>query len=180
MFLADEDLLSVLIPLSIIIFVALIYIFYLYWRNKNRNIEVSVDDKEAEKLKIPKSAVVIRYMERKQSAFYDVLKAALPSNYIILPNVPIEKLFEIYKRSELLMKGQYADFVIFDASYKPLLVIDLFDMSVLNLEAVNKIKSISKSVMRSSGIVVFDFKLGDHYDIDDLRRQIANAMNPLK
>jgi hypothetical protein len=136
--------------------------------------------KESVKRQIPKSAALVPYMSTKFLKFNEALKQALPSNFIAMPHVPIEKLFESSKQNELQMRGQYADFAVFSNSFMPILIIDLFDMSIVNLDTVNKVKNISKDVLRNSGIAVLDYKLKDTYNIDELRRTIANAMNPLK
>ena len=77
------------------------------------------------------------------------------------------------------MVGQYADFVVFTPTMMPILVIDLFDMSIVNLDRVNKIKNVSKEILRNSGIPVLDYQYTDNCDIDDLRRRIATLLNPL-
>ena len=46
-------------------------------------------------------------------------------------------------------------------------------------EIREKIKNVSKEVLRNSGIPVLDYQYTDNCDIDDLRRKIANLLNPL-
>lgn len=128
---------------------------------------------------LPKSAPVVPYIESISVSFYHALKEALPQKYIIYVNVPIEKLFEQSKRESLHMVGQYADFVIFTPDLMPVLVIDLFDMSIINLDRVNRIKNVSKDILRNSGIPVLDYQYTDNCNIDELRRKIATLLNPL-
>ena len=77
------------------------------------------------------------------------------------------------------MLGQYADFVVFTPALMPVLVIDLYDMSIINLDRVNRIKTVSKEILRNSGIPVLDYQYTDNCNIDELRRKIANLLNPL-
>ncbi len=162
------------IPALVIILVAGLYIWFLRSRRKE---QVKHDIKEPRIL--PKSAPVVPYYESILVTFHKALKEALPEKYIIYVNVPIEKLFDASKRESLHMVGQYADFVIFTPSLMPVLVIDLFDMSIINLDRVNKIKNVSKEIIRNSGIPVLDYQYTDNCNIDELRRKIANLLNPL-
>lgn len=126
-----------------------------------------------------KSAPVVPYYDSITLSFYQALRKALPDKYIIYVNVPIEKLFEQSKRESLNMLGQYADYVVFTPSLMPVLVVDLFDMSIINLDRVNRIKTVSKEILRNSGIPVLDYQYTDNCNIDELRRKIANLLNPL-
>lgn len=171
-------MLEVILPLIVIAFLAGLYIFFLYWR-RHRD-DVALQEKKASRKPLPKSAPVITYMEPTLRGFYHALKQALPEKYVVYVNVPIEKLFDASHRNDLCMKGQYADLVIFTPDLLPLLVIDLFDMSIINLDRVNKIKAVSKQILRNSGIPVLDYRCADNYNIDEMRRQIANLLNPLR
>ena len=141
------------LPMLAIVLVAGIYIWFLRSRRVEKN---SCPAKQS--CVLPKSAPVVPYFESILQTFYQALKQALPEKYIIYVNVPIEKLFEPSKRSSLNMAGQYADYVIFTPTWMPILVIDLFDMSIVNLERVNRIKNVSKEILRNSGIPVLDYQ----------------------
>ena len=169
-----EFVFSFILPMLAICVVAGIYIWFLRSR---RELKYKCEVKQ--KVTLPKSAPVVPYVESILATFYQALKQALPDQYIIYMNVPIEKLFESSKRASLKMVGQYADYVIFTPALMPILVIDLFDMSIINLESVNRIKNVSKDILRNSGIPVLDYQYVDNCDIDDLRRKIANLLNPL-
>ena len=169
-----EFIVNYVFPMLVITLVAGIYIWFLHSRREKKKVcEV------AKPTVLPKSAPVVPYFESILETFYKALKLALPEKYIIYVNVPIEKLFEASKRPGLRMVGQYADFVVFTPTMMPILVIDLFDMSIVNLDRVNKIKNISKEILRNSGIPVLDYQYTDNCDIDDLRRRIATLLNPL-
>lgn len=128
---------------------------------------------------MPKSAPIIPYYDSITLSFYEALRKALPEKYIIYVNVPVEKLFDPSVRESLHMSGQYADFVVFTPNLMPILVVDLFDMSIINLDRVNRIKTVSKDILRNSGIPVLDYQYTDNCNIDELRRKIANLLNPL-
>jgi hypothetical protein len=169
--------LNIILPILIIVIIVALYFVWLTSRNLG-NAVYTENDKEIKKKNIPKSALIVKFLDEKVHKFYTTLLKALPSDYIVIPNVPIEKLFEVSQRNDLRMKGQYADIVIFSSGYMPLLVIDLFDMSIIDLGTVNKVKNISKDVLRNSGVAVLDIKLSNSYNIDEIRRVIANAINP--
>ena len=163
------------LPMLVIVVVAGLYIWFLRSRRKQQ------DQSEIKQQRtLPKSAPVVPYMEPILLNFYQALKQALPEKYIINVNVPIEKLFDASKRADLHMVGQYADFVVFTPALLPVLVIDLFDMSIINLDRVNRIKNVSKEILRNSGIPVLDYQYTDNCNIDELRRKIANLLNPLR
>jgi hypothetical protein len=174
-----DILLNFVIPIVVIIIIATLYFLLLTGRNSKPPAISESIEKDEWKRTIPKSAPIVPFMDMKVLKFYEILKISLPSGFMIIPHCPIEKLFLDSKRKDLKMLGQYADFAIFDDAYIPVLVIDLFDMSIVNLDTVNKIKSIFKDVLRSSGVPVMDYKLDDVYNIDRLRRDIAKAINPL-
>jgi hypothetical protein len=176
-----EILLNYVVPVVIIVILAAIYVLWLTGRNKTESAAAADDTKSSDEWKqaVPKNARVVPYMETKILRFYEMLKMALPAGFTIIPHCPIEKLFEFSKRKDLQMLGQYGDFVIFNDNYLPVLVIDLFDMSIVSLDTVNKIKGIFKDVLRNSGIPVMDFKMDSDYNIDMLRREIADTINPL-
>ncbi len=167
-------LVNFILPMLAIVIVASLYIWFLRSRrNKHKDEEI-----KAPRV-LPKSAPVVPYFESILVTFHKALKEALPEKYIIYVNVPIEKLFDPTKRESLHMVGQYADFVVFTQSLMPVLVIDLFDMSIINLDRVNRIKTVSKEILRNSGIPVLDYQYTDNCNIDELRRKIANLLNPL-
>ena len=172
-----EILLKVILPIIVIIAVAGLYIWFLYRRRTHKT---PAEHKQTITQRLPQSAPVIPYLESISVDFFQALKQALPEKYIIYPNVPIEKLFEVSKRENLNMKGQYADFVVFTPSLMPVLVVDLFDMSIVNLDRVNKIKNVSKEILRRSGLPVLDYQYTNHCNIDELRRKIATLLNPLR
>ena len=163
------------LPMLVIVVVAGLYIWFLRSRRKQQD-----QSEIKEQRTLPKSAPVVPYMEPILLNFYQALKQALPEKYIINVNVPIEKLFDASKRADLHMVGQYADFVVFTPALLPVLVIDLFDMSIINLDRVNRIKNVSKEILRNSGIPVLDYQYTDNCNIDELRRKIANLLNPLR
>ena len=169
-----EIFVNFIFPLTIVVTLAGLYAWFLREHRKNRT-AAKVTAPRA----LPKSAPVVPYYDSILASFYEALKEALPSKYIIYVNVPLEKLFEQSKRESLHMLGQYADFVIFTPTLMPVLVIDLFDMSIINLDRVNRIKNVSKEILRNSGIPVLDYQYIDNCNIDELRRKIANLLNPL-
>ena len=171
-----EIFVNFIIPLLVIAAVSGLYVWFLISRRKRNDAD---QNQEPHASILPKSAPVVPYMESISLNFFQALKQALPEKYIIYVNVPIEKLFDQARRDDLHMVGQYADFVIFTPNLMPVLVIDLFDLSIINLDRVNRIKNVSKEILRNSGIPVLDYQYTDNCNIDELRRKIANLLNPL-
>ena len=169
-----DFLINFLLPSFVLIAITGLYVWFL---RSSRKKHVAKEIKEPHVL--PKSAPVIPYYDSILVTFHQALKEALPDKYIIYVNVPIEKLFDPTVRENLHMAGQYADFAVFTPNLMPVLVVDLFDMSIINLDRVNKIKTVSKEILRNSGIPVLDYQYTDNCNIDELRRKIANLLNPL-
>lgn len=171
-------MLKVLLPLLIIAILAGLYIWF--WVHRHHVADQRREQPKTSATALPKSAPVVPFLEPISINFYKALKQALPEKYIICVNVPIEKLFDASKRPALQMKGQYADFVVFTPTLMPVLVVDLFDMSIINLDRVNKIKNTAKQILRNSGIPVLDYQYVNNCNIDELRRKIADLLNPLR
>jgi len=150
-----EFFVNFILPVLVIVAVAGLYIWYLRSRRKKN---VVSQTKEPSAIVLPKSAPVVPFLESISLSFYKALKEALPAKYIIYVNVPIEKLFDQPRRESLHMVGQYADFVVFTPDLMPILVIDLFDLSIVDLNRVNRIKNVSKEILRNSGIPVLDYQ----------------------
>ena len=139
---------------------------------KTENVEL---DERRYSMKVSR---VSGFMPYKYRAFYEVLKTAMPAHYIILPNIAIELLFQRTNRKELRLEGHYVSFGVFTKDFQPVLVIDLKDFS----EATNLVFSLSeneKQLVRNIGIPIMEHEIRDHYGVDELRRAIAKAMNPL-
>lgn len=162
------------LPALIVSAIVGLYAWFLRYQRKQRTAA-----KVNKPRNVIKSAPVVPYYDSITLSFYEALRKALPEKYIIYVNVPIEKLFEQSKRESLHMLGQYADYVVFTPSLMPVLVVDLYDMSIINLDRVNRIKAVSKEILRNSGIPVLDYQYNENCNIDELRRKIANLLNPL-
>jgi hypothetical protein len=170
------DIVIVIIIVAIIAAVAA-YVVLLY-RGLNRGVRDVTDSELSERRKSMKVSRVSGYMPHKYRAFYDVLKTAMPAHYIILPNTAVELLFQRANRKELQLEGQYASFCVFNQSFVPILVIQLRDVSDAS-DAVFIISDTVKELIQNLGIPIMEQEIRDHYSVDDLRRNIAKAMNPL-
>ena len=169
-----------ILPIVIAVVIALVIIGYGIWLNKKlnsgvRDVASSELDERRRSIKVSR---VAGFIPDKYRAFYDVLKVAMPSNYVILPNIAAELLFQRANRKELQLEGQYISFCVFTNSFSPVLVIQLNDYSVAT-DAVFVLPDKIKELIRSLGIPVMEHDIRDQYNIDELRRCIAKAMNPL-
>ena len=168
------------LPIIIVVVIALAILLYVILLNKGINREVKDVEKNDlnERRQSIKVSRVAGFIPIKFRAFYEALKVAMPANYIILPNIAVELLFQRNNRKELKLEGQYVSFGIFTITFTPVLVIQLNDYSVA-ADTVFNIKDNIKDLIRNLGIPVMDYEIRDNYNIDDLRRAIAKVMNPL-
>ena len=181
-----EEILSVVLPIVIIVAIVVAIVFYAIFLNKR----IAQDDRyynhkndfEDQSSLAATHAMrgyrVTGYIPHKINAFYEVLKIAMPPNYIIIPNVAIELLFKRTNRRDLRLSGQYCDICIFTENFAPVMVIDLNDFTTAT-DSTFDIPERTRELLRNCGISVLEYDIRDAYSIDDLRRSIAKTMNPL-
>jgi hypothetical protein len=175
-----DDFTQNILPIIIIAIVAVGVIVYAVLLNKKVN---RVKKKEAaSELKNQRTSIKVSrvsgFIPHQFRTFFDALRAAMPSNYIILPNIAVELLFRRQNRKDLKLEGQYVSFGVFTTAFAPVLLIELDDYSTAT-EAVFDLSDSIKELIRNIGVPIMEYDIRDHYDIDDLRRAIAKAMNPL-
>jgi len=170
---------GVLIGIIIAVIVGAVAIYLvLLSKGLNSGVRDLAESELGERRKSIKVSRVSGFMPSKYRAFYEVLKVAMPSHYVILPNIAIELLFTSSNRKELQLEGQYVSFCVFTKDFKPILVIDLKDFS----DASNLVFSLTdteKELIQNLGLPILEHEVRDHYSVDELRRSIAKAMNPL-
>ncbi|MDR0975429.1 MAG: DUF2726 domain-containing protein [Christensenellaceae bacterium] len=183
LFLAKEGsdiFLGVVIPIAVIVLLLCGLGIWLSAYSKKRAADAEENFRRSNIALLPKSADIVPYLNDNSKKFFDVLKRALPAQFIIYPNVCVEKLFEYRSRDMLQMQDAYADFVIFNEALMPMLVIDLFDTSLVSLEGINRLKNRYKTIIKNSGVPVLDYEIKEVYNLDELRREMAAAINPIR
>jgi len=170
-----KDFLPIIIAVAVIAIVLYVVLLNRRMNNSTRKIAQKDVDDRRKSIKVSRVSGFIPYQCR---AFFDALRAAMPDNYIVLPNIAVELLFRRINRKELELEGQYASFCVFNKGFVPVLVIQLNDYSVAT-DIVFQIPNSVKELIRSMGIPVMEYDIRDSYNIDELRRSIARAMNPL-
>ena len=173
-------MLETILIIAVVILVVGGGIFYAVWLSKRLNTE-RVDEKQSirrERRKSVKPIAVPYYLERKVYAFYNALIKALPSHYIVLPSVSAELLFQENQRVDLRLWGYYADIVVFTQTFTPVLVIDLQDFSLTG-GVTHALDEDVVDVIKLSGIGYMQFPIKESYNIDEIRKAVAKAMNPL-
>ena len=145
--------------------------------NRDRR-DISAEELEDRRRAAKGARLKLKFFDSKNIAFYDALKRALPSNYIVFPRVAVELLFERLQRAELRLQGQYMDFCVFTDKFVPVLAVELRDHSMVSESTVG-MKNSTKETIRNSGLPVLEYGMRDVYSTDDLRRAIAQKMNPL-
>lgn len=171
-----SDIITYIIIAAIVIVVGA-YAFLLNRKINSAKSDLRMSELE-ERRKSVKVNKVVGFIPPKIITFHNVLKSAMPSNYIIIPNAAIELLFQRANRKDLALEGTYATFCVLTANFAPVLVIELVDYSGVT-DSVFKIPQNIKELLIHTGIPVMQYEIRDSYSIDDLRRKIAKAMNPL-
>jgi|GEM_PF-1895452 len=171
-----ESILPVIIIAAIVVAI-LVYLFFL--NNTLNNKKDNIRDMELEERRGSiKVSRVTGFMPPKYREFYMALKTAMPDKYKILPNIAIELLFQRANRRELKLEGYYASFCVFTRDFSPVLVIALNDFTEVG-DRNFRISPSQKKLIMNSGIPVLEYEVRDNYSIDELRRTIAQALNPL-
>jgi len=168
------------VVIIVVIIVIIALAIYAVMLNKGlnrgtRNVESVELDERRHSMKVSR---VSGFIPSKYRAFFDVLKTAMPAQYIILPNIAVELLFQRSNRRELKLEGQYVSFGVFTKDFQPVLVIDLKDFTEAT-DLVFRLSENEKQLIRNLGIPVMEHEIRDNYSVDELRRAIAKAMNPL-
>lgn len=171
-----QDFLLILIVIAIVAGI----LIYLYLLNKSLNgTKNSAKNMELEERRGSiKVTCVSGFMPYKYRLFFETLKKAMPANYIILPNIAIELLFQRAYRKELQLEGEYLSFCVFNTDFVPILAISLTDFTDVS-DTVFRLTESQKKLIQSAGIPVMEYEIRDSYSIDELRRSLAKAMNPL-
>lgn len=156
--------------------IALLVLFGVWLNNSLKSEKIT--DKHAVRDEIRRSvktSTLKCFLPPKVFAFYNAFTRALPSDYIIIPNVSAELLFVAGQRKDLRMWGHYADVVVFTKSYKPVFVVDLVDPSGASAIAKAMDKEIF-NIIKNAGINVLQYPVQNNYNIDDLRKAVAKTM----
>lgn len=171
-----------ILPIILIVAVVvgiIIYAVILSTRiNRREQTDLTPEELEDRRRAIKGARIKLAFFDSKNTDFYNALKIALPRNYVIFPRVAVELLFYHINRADLRLKGQYIGFCVFTDKLAPVLAIDLIDTTLAG-ESTLPLKSSTKDIIRSSGLPVLEYAMRDVYSIDDLRKSIAKAMNPL-
>jgi len=168
------------VPFIIIGVIVIAVVLYAVVLNRgiNRSGSEGTNELMDERRRNIRASKVTSFMPPKIMNFFNVLQSAMPSNYVLIPNVAVELLFKRVMRRDLRLQGQYVDVCVFTPNFVPVLVINLNDFSRVADSTFDLPENV-KSMLRSSGIPVMDYDMRDSYSIDDLRRTIAKSMNPL-
>ena len=173
-------ILNYVLPVLGIIAIIAAIVVYTFWLNKRmgggKDGTDIRHDKQTQKDIKPK--LFGPFMLRNQQVFFEAMKKSLPSHYVVIPNVAIELLFDKGQRDDLQMGDEYADVAVFTENYLPVLVIDLVDYSPSG-KAVFHLSLDAKDMLRSVGVNVLEYNIRDTYSVDELRKAVAKATNPL-
>ena len=160
----------IVVMLAIILLIAIFTIVYI---KKYKQVEKDPFDEELA-LKITD-----RYMGKEELKFYNFMLANIDNNWKILPRVGVDNILQptLNKNQYNLLMTNYLDFVVFDASYKPLFVIDLVK-NTHNKEGVlskyNKYVSIALEAVKIPVVVI---KASDFYIYDEVKASIDEVIN---
>lgn len=121
-----------------------------------------------------------KYMVRKQVKFYYLLHKILPKEYIAFPNVGVDNLCApLGNRVEYnKIMSKYVDFVIFEeATMKPLLVIDVYDMSYGD-ESISEFEPDVIKALEAIKLPLIQFMIKDEYNEQDIKKKIMDILVP--
>lgn len=123
-----------------------------------------------------------KYMVRKQVKFYYLLHKILPKEYIAFPNVGVDNLCApVGNRVEYnKIMSKYVDFVIFEeATMKPLLVIDVYDMSYGD-ESISEFEPDVIKALEAIKLPLVQFMIKDEYNEAEIKQKIMEKLIPEK
>lgn len=121
-----------------------------------------------------------KYMVRKQLKFYYLLHKILPKEFIAFPNVGVDNLCApLGNRIEYnKIMSKYVDFVVFEeATMKPLLVIDVFDMSYGD-ESISEFEPDVIKALEAIKLPLVQFMIKDEYNEQDIKKKIMDILVP--
>ncbi len=121
-----------------------------------------------------------KFMFRKQLKFYYLLHKILPKEFIAFPNVGVDNLCKpLGNRLEYnKILSKYVDFVIFEeATMKPLLVIDVYDMSYGD-GAITEFEPDVIKALEAIKLPLVQFLIKDTYDEKVIKEKIMDILVP--
>ena len=121
-----------------------------------------------------------KYMSRKQLKFYYLLHRILPKQYIAFTNVGVDNLCApLGNRIEYnKILSKYVDFVIFEeATMKPLLVVDVFDMSYGD-ESLSEFEPDVIKALEAIKLPLVQFMIKNEYNEKEILNKIMSILEP--
>ena len=171
-----ELFLEVILPIVAgVAFVIALFFYarFIYKRARKRDGELVQNPK-----KVIRGVKVRGFLNQRLRFFLATLEKALPSHFIIIPNVNAEMLFAPEIRCDIRFDDAYCDFVIFDKEYNPILVIDMAEPTI-GRRATGHLCADAVRMLGDINLPILTVEMRDNYDIGELRLNIAQKMNPL-
>ncbi len=162
------------LTIIILVIIALLLVLGIIYYKKYKQVEKDPFDEELA-LKITDC-----YLGKEELKFYNFMLSNIDSNWKILPKIGVDNILQptINKNQYNLLMSNYLDFVVFDASYKPLFVIDLVKNSYNKDGMLSKYDKHVSMALEAVKMPVVVIKAADFYIYDEVKASIDEILNP--
>ncbi len=148
-------------------------------KNKTKNLYTI---KQKASLKNANIKLVTSYCSPAEMHFLEQLHKALPKDFIAFPYVSLEKILEPDGDNKVdfnIASSKIVDVCIFlQKTMEPVLAIDLYTSNPLS-QTLKKIDEDVIGMLKKVNLPLIQIKLQETYDIDILKSDLLNAMNPI-
>ena len=158
---------TILIILIILIIVALLSVTIFYYK-KYKFVE---KDPFADELALK---ITDCYLGKEEQKFYNFMLANIDKGWHILPKVGVDNVLQptINKNQYNLLMSNYFDFVVFDAEFKPLFVIDLVNNKYNKDGLMSRYDKNVCRALEEVKLPVVVIQSADFYIYDEVRKEI--------
>jgi len=173
-----------LIIIGVIVLIVCIYLAFIIAtkvkKSLDENYKTAIDyDKIDGKSQLVRH---VPFMWPKEVEFYDTFRTLLPSDYLMIPKVSVDKIVKPHGSLVLYnaVKNKFVDYVIIKRSnMEPVMVIDCFYPAITD----SNIKELDKAVqvaLKAVNIPVLTFEILDiPYDRMEMYRRFLDALDPI-
>lgn len=124
------------------------------------------------------------FFSKAERSFYEVLRRAMPKDYVLFAKVGLGDLLYIQRGTERWqawrnrIQSKHVDFVLCDPKFlKPILVIELDDSSHDDPDREERDAFVDQA-LAAGGIPILHVPVAQAYNADELRRLVAERIGP--
>jgi H+/gluconate symporter-like permease len=174
-----DDLWTVILVLALI---GIIILAYYLVKKFNKKYDESLD-KDPFDEKVNQLALKDKYMNKESVEYLDFLNKVLPKDYVAFPMVGVDNLVKPVgnKNQYNAVLSKYVDFCIFiKSTMTPILVVDLFDMSMVNNTILSQQDRAVSNALKSVNLPIFVAVKQDYYVPDDILPELNKVIEDRK